>query len=214
MDTLIDNIDIFGRGFSNTLILFAWSAVFSLILGTIVAGMRVSPVPIMRAVATIYVNTIRNTPLTLVMLFFALGYPQLGLPKLDYLPLAVIALTLYTATYVAETLRSGINTVPLGQAEAARAIGLTFGQSLSQVILPQAMRAVVPPMFNVLIALLKNTTIAGAFSVLEAGAIRAFLSERGEPALIVLLWVALVFVILVLLLSLVQRYFEKKWRNA
>ncbi|RKW71584.1 amino acid ABC transporter permease [Galactobacter caseinivorans] len=214
MDTLIDNIDIFVKGFSNTLILFAWSAVFSLILGTIVAGMRVSPVPIMRAVATIYVNTIRNTPLTLVMLFFALGYPQLGLPKLDYLPLAVIALTLYTATYVAETLRSGINTVPLGQAEAARAIGLTFGQSLSQVILPQAMRAVVPPMFNVLIALLKNTTIAGAFSVLEAGAIRAFLSERGEPALIVLLWVALVFVILVLLLSLVQRYFEKKWRNA
>lgn len=214
MDTLFDNLDVFATGFGNTLILFAWSAVFSLILGTIVAGMRVSPVPVMRAVATIYVNTIRNTPLTLVMLFFALGYPQLGLPKLDYLVLAIIALTLYTATYVAETLRSGINTVPLGQAEAARAIGLTFGQSLSQIILPQAMRAVVPPMFNVLIALLKNTTIAGAFSVMEAGAIRAFLSERGEPALVVLLLVALIFVILVMLLSLAQRYFEKKWRNA
>lgn len=214
MNTLLDNLDIFTKGFGNTLILFAWSAVGALILGTVVAAMRVSPVPIMRGVGTVYVNTVRNTPLTLVMMFFALGYPQLGLPKLDYIPLAIIALILYTATYVAETLRSGINTVPLGQAEAARAIGLTFGQSLSQIILPQAFRAVVPPLFNVLIALLKNTTIAAAFSVLEAGAIRAYLSERGEPALVVLLWVALVFVILVLILSAIQRSFEKKWRNA
>jgi len=214
VNTLLDNLDIFTKGFGNTLILFAWSAVGALILGTVVAAMRVSPVPIMRGVGTVYVNTVRNTPLTLVMMFFALGYPQLGLPKLDYIPLAIIALILYTATYVAETLRSGINTVPLGQAEAARAIGLTFGQSLSQIILPQAFRAVVPPLFNVLIALLKNTTIAAAFSVLEAGAIRAYLSERGEPALVVLLWVALVFVILVLILSAIQRSFEKKWRNA
>lgn len=214
MNTLLDNLDIFTKGFGNTLILFAWSAVLSLILGTVVAAMRVSPVPIMRAVGTVYVNTIRNTPLTLVMMFFALGYPQLGLPKLDYLTLAVVALTLYTATYVAETLRSGINTVPMGQAEAARAIGLTFGQSLGQIIMPQAFRAVVPPMFNVLIALLKNTTIAAGFSVLEAGAIRAYLSERGEPALVVLLWVAAIFVVLVMILSALQRYFENKWRVA
>jgi glutamate transport system permease protein len=211
---LSDNPDVFVKGFLTTLRLFAISALGALVLGSIVGAMRVSPVPIMRAVGTVYVNTVRNTPLTLILLFFALGYPKLGLPDLDYWLLATIGLTLYTATYVAETLRSGINTVPMGQAEAARAIGLTFGQSLSQIILPQAFRAVIPPMFSVLIALLKNTTVAAGFGVAEAGAIRAFLSERGEPALPVLIWVALIFVVLVLVLSVIQRYFENKWKVA
>jgi glutamate transport system permease protein len=136
------------------------------------------------------------------------------LPPIDFMTAAIIGLSLYTATYIAETLRSGINTVPLGQAEAARAIGLTFGQTLSLVVLPQAFRSVIPPLFSVLIALLKNTTVAAGFSVAEAGAIRANLSERGEPALVGLLWVALVFIILVAGLSMLQRYFENKWRVA
>jgi len=207
-------MDLFVTGFKNTLILFFFSAIAALILGTIVGAMRVSPIPAARATGTLYVNVIRNTPLTLVLFFFALGYPKLGLPPIDFITAAIIGLSLYTATYIAETLRSGINTVPLGQAEAARAIGLTFGQTLSLVVLPQAFRSVIPPLFSVLIALLKNTTVAAGFSVAEAGAIRANLSERGEPALVGLLWVALVFIILVAGLSLLQRYFENKWRVA
>lgn len=207
-------MDLFVTGFKNTLILFFFSAIAALILGTIVGAMRVSPVPAARATGTLYVNIIRNTPLTLVLFFFALGYPKLGLPPIDFITAAIIGLSLYTATYIAETLRSGINTVPLGQAEAARAIGLTFGQTLSLVVLPQAFRSVIPPLFSVLIALLKNTTVAAGFSVAEAGAIRANLSERGEPALVGLLWVALVFIVLVAGLSLLQRYFENKWRVA
>jgi len=214
MDTLLDNLDIFVTGFKNTLLLFAVSAVFALVLGTIIGAMRVSPVPVMRAFGTIYVNFVRNTPLTLIMFFFAFGYPKLGLPSIGYLNLATIALSLYTATYVAEALRSGINTVPVGQAEAARAIGLTFGQSMSLVVLPQAFRAVVPPMMNVFIALLKNTTVAAGFSVAEAGTIRANLSERGEPAIIVLLWVAAIFVALVAILSFAQRRLENHWKVA
>ncbi|WP_426298796.1 amino acid ABC transporter permease [Arthrobacter sp. R-11] len=214
MSTLFDNMDLFVTGFKNTLILFFFSAIAALILGTIVGAMRVSPIPAARATGTLYVNVIRNTPLTLVLFFFALGYPKLGLPPIDFITAAIIGLSLYTATYIAETLRSGINTVPLGQAEAARAIGLTFGQTLSLVVLPQAFRSVIPPLFSVLIALLKNTTVAAGFSVAEAGAIRANLSERGEPALVGLLWVALVFIILVAGLSLLQRYFENKWRVA
>ncbi|WP_115787956.1 amino acid ABC transporter permease [Arthrobacter silvisoli] len=214
MSTLLDNMDLFVTGFKNTLILFFFSAIAALILGTIVGAMRVSPVPAARATGTLYVNVVRNTPLTLVLFFFALGYPKLGLPPIDFITAAIIGLSLYTATYIAETLRSGINTVPLGQAEAARAIGLTFGQTLTLVVLPQAFRSVIPPLFSVLIALLKNTTVAAGFSVAEAGAIRANLSERGEPALVGLLWVALVFIVLVAGLSLLQRYFENKWRVA
>lgn len=215
MNTLLDNLDLFTTGFANTGILFLFSAVFALVLGTIVAGMRVSPVPIMRAVGTVYVNSVRNTPLTLILAFFALGYPKLDLPAIDFRTAAIVGLSLYTATYVAEAIRSGINTVPVGQAEAARAIGLQFGQTLSLVVLPQAFRSVIPPLFSVFIALLKNTTVAAGFSVAEAGAIRANLSERGEPQLVGLLWVAAIFVVLVIgVLSMLQRYFEKKWKVA
>ena len=212
MDTLINNIDLFISGFRNTLILFFFSAIFALVIGTAVGAMRVSPVPVMRGVGTVYVNLIRNTPLTLLMFFFAFGYPKLDLGNLSYTTLAIIALSIYTATYVAEVLRSGFNTVPLGQAEAARAIGLPFGPTMSLVILPQAFRAVIPPMMSVFIALLKNTTVAAGFSVAEAGTIRANLSERGEPAIVVLLWVALIFVLLVGLLSWLQRYLERRWK--
>lgn len=214
MGVIFDHLPIWGEAITNTLILFFGGAVIALVLGTIVGAARVSPVPIARAVGTLYVNTIRNTPLTLVFFFFAFGYPQLGLPKLDFTLLGVVALGIYTATYVAEVLRSGIGTVPVGQAEAARAIGLPFGQVMTLVVLPQAFRSVVPPMMSVFIALLKNTTVAAGFSVAELGRIRAVMSEQGENALEVLLWVAAIFVALVLLLSWVQRSLENRWRVA
>ncbi|WDG19198.1 amino acid ABC transporter permease [Microbacterium sp. Clip185] len=214
MNVIVDNLDIWGIALRNTLLLFFAGAAIALVLGTLVGAMRVSPVPIARAVGTVYVNIVRNTPLTVIFFFFAFGYPALDLPNPGYTVLAIWALGIYTATYVAEVLRSGINTVPVGQAEAARALGLTFGQVMTLVIMPQAFRSVVPPMMSVLIALLKNTTIAAGFSVAELGVIRANLSERGENALVVLLWVAAIFVVMVLVLSLVQRRLENRWRVA
>lgn len=217
MDALFGNLDLWGTGLKNTLILFFAGGAIALVIGIIVGAMRVSPVPIARAVGTLYVNIIRNTPLTLVFFFFVLGYAKLGLPNLSFIMLAILALGVYTATYVAEVLRAGINTVPVGQAEAARAIGLPFGQTMTLVVLPQAFRSVVPPMMSVFIALLKNTTIAAGFSVLELAAVRANVSEsetRPGTSMEVLLWTAAIFVVLVLLLSLAQNRLEKKWRIA
>ncbi len=214
MGVITDNLDVWGVALRNTLLLFFAGGAIALVLGTLIGAMRVSPIPVARAFGTLYVNIIRNTPLTLVFFFFAFGYPALRLPSPGFTVLAIWALGVYTATYVAEVIRAGINTVPVGQAEAARAIGLTFGQVMTLVVMPQAFRSVVPPMMSVFIALLKNTTVAAGFSVAELGVIRANLSERGENALTVLLWVALVFVVLVLLLSWLQRYLENKWRIA
>src|SRR5690606_13999718 len=123
---------------------------------------------------------------------------------LDNLTLGILAIGIYTATYVAEVLRAGINTVSVGQAEAARAIGLPFGKVMTLVVLPQAFRSVVPPMMSVFIALLKNTTVAAGFSIFELAAVRATVSEsplRPGTAMEVLLWVALIFVVLVLLMA-------------
>ncbi|WP_410642964.1 amino acid ABC transporter permease [Amycolatopsis sp. lyj-346] len=214
MDVLLNNLDLFGPFFLTTIELFLLSAVGSLVWGTILAMLRVSPVPVFRAVGTTYVTIARNTPLTLVFAFFVFAYPLLDIVKMDYFPAAVVALTVYTSAFICEVVRSGINTVPVGQAEAGRALGLTFAQILGQVVLPQALRSVVPPLISTLIALLKNTTIAAGFSVAEAGAIRSYLSERGENQLIGLLWVALGFIILVAVLSFAQRSLEKRWSVA
>ncbi|WP_410588592.1 amino acid ABC transporter permease [Amycolatopsis sp. lyj-23] len=214
MDVLLNNLDLFGPFFLRTIELFVLSAVGSLVWGTVLAMLRVSPVPVFRAVGTAYVTIARNTPLTLVFAFFVFAYPLLDIVKLDYFPAAVTALIVYTSAFICEVVRSGINTVPVGQAEAGRALGLTFGQILGQIVLPQALRSVVPPLISTLIALLKNTTIAAGFSVAEAGAIRSYLSERGENQLVGLLWVALGFIILVAVLSFVQRSLEKRWSVA
>lgn len=214
MSVLTNNLDLFLRAFGETLQLFAISAVLSLVLGTFLAALRVSPVPVFRGIGTLYVTVLRNTPLTLVFVFFVFAYPLLEIVKIDPYTAAVVALSLYTAAFVCEVVRSGINTVPVGQAEASRALGLTFVQMLGNVVLPQALRSVVPPMTSTMIALLKNTTVASGFAVFQAGTIRDALSEQGENVLYGLLWVAIGFVILVMPLTYAQQVFEKRWRVA
>ena len=217
MDVIFGNLDLWGEALGNTLLVFFCGGAIALVLGIVIGAMRVSPVPIARGVGTLYVNIIRNTPLTLIFFFFVFGWAPLGLPHIGNTNLGIIAIGIYTATYVAETLRAGINTVPVGQAEAARAIGLPFGQVMTLVVLPQAFRSVVPPMMSVFIALLKNTTVAAGFSVAELAALRATICDShtrpGNP-MEVLLWVAIVFVVLVFILSVVQRRLENRWRVA
>lgn len=213
MGVITDNWDLWVDATVGTLTIFFWGLIIALVLGFIVGAMRVSPVPIARAVGSGYVNLVRNTPLTLMFFIFAFAVPPVfGIQ--DFMLLGILAIGLYTATYVAETLRSGINTVPVGQAEAARAIGMNFGQVMRFIVLPQAARSVVPPMMSVIIAFLKNTTVAAGFSILNLGSIRPYLSERGENAMVVLLWVAVIFVVMVFILSFIQRALEKKWRIA
>lgn len=217
MDAIVGNLDLWREGIVLTLMLFFFGGLIALALGTIVGAMRVSPVPIARGVGWVYVNLVRNTPLTLVFFFFVFGYSALALPTLPNVVLGILAIGTYTATYVAETLRAGVNTVAVGQAEAARAIGLPFGQVMTLIVLPQAFRSVVPPMMSVLIALLKNTTVAAGFSIAVLPALRATISNShtrtGSP-MEVLLWSAAFFVAVVMLLTWLQRTLEKRWRIA
>ena len=203
-----DNSDLFVSFFATTVKLFVIGAAGALALGTVLAAMRVSPVPAMRAAGTGYVQTVRNTPLTLVLVFLGFAAPKLGIP-IDYFPAACLGLALYTAAFVCEAVRSGINTVPPGQAEAGRAIGLTFTGVLGQIVLPQALRASVPPLVSVLVALLKNTTVATAVNVAQAGSLPDNLSERGANQLFVNTWIALIFLALVAPLAFAQHRAEQ-----
>lgn len=210
MDAIIENLPLFLEGFGNTLALLALAGLGALVIGIVIAAMRISPVASFRAFATVYTELVRNTPLTLILFFCAFLLPYLQFSP-GYFPLALIGLTVYTSPFVAEALRSGINGVPVGQAEAARSIGLTFGQSLSLVIMPQAIRMVIPPLINVFIALTKNTSVAGAFFVFELfGAAKQITNTNGDAVLAILLAVAAFYLVITIPLGLIAGKIEQK----
>lgn len=215
MDPVLNNLDLYYNGFLRTLGIFAWGILGSVLIGTVIAGCRVSPIGSLRGFGTAWVNTFRNTPLTLVLFFVAFGLPEVGI-GMSYYWFLILALWLYTSAFVCEAIRSGINSVPAGQAEAARAIGLTFLQSLTLIVLPQAFRATVPPLGSVLIAMCKNSAIAGLFGV--AGDLMnvgdSLIVGRGEPALPVLIGVAIGYLLITLPAGALLSYVERKWAVA
>ncbi|OBF97164.1 glutamate ABC transporter permease [Mycobacterium sp. 852002-51152_SCH6134967] len=197
------------EAFWTTIQLTVYSGIGALVLGTVLAAMRLAPVPVLRWLGTSYVNVVRNTPLTLIILFCSFGLAgTMGITLVDpnsptsiedsNFRLAVLGLALYTAAFVCETVRSGVNTVPLGQAEAARSLGLTFGQNLRLILMPQAFRAVIIPLGSVLIALTKNTTIASAIGVAEAALLMKEMIENTAAILTIGTIFAAGFVVLTL----------------
>ena len=164
MDVVLDNLDVFWRGMRTTASLTVLSFAVALVLGVVVAACRVSPIPPLRAAGALYVESVRNTPLTVLMILFFFGLTKVGIQFAGFTT-AVIVLGGYTGAFVAEMVRSGINAVSRGQAEAARALGLTFPQSLRLVVLPQALRTVVAPLGGLFVALVKNSSIASIIAV-------------------------------------------------
>ena len=216
MDAVTSDFDLVLKAFWLTLQLFVLSGLVSLALGTLLGAMRVGPVSVLRTGAQLYVTVVRNTPLLLVFIFVFIAAPTLGwFIGTPFLVKGVVALSLYTSAFVCEAVRSGINSVPLGQAEASRAIGMTFAQSMREVVLPQAFRAVVPPLASVLIALAKNTSVAAAFGLLEATARMDYFTNRNADERVqIFLVFALGYIIIVEVVSAGATTLERRWRVA
>jgi len=210
MDAVIDFLPVLLRGFGTTLLLLLIAGVGAFVVGLIIAAMRISPVASLRAFATVYTEVLRNTPLTLVLFFCAFVLPYLGV-RTEYFILACIGLTAYTSPFIAEAIRSGVNGVAIGQAEAARSLGLDFGQTLRIIVLPQAVRMVIPPLINVYIALTKNTSVAGGFFVAElflSG--RDIINSRGDAVFAILFSVAFLYLIITIPLGRIAAVVERK----
>jgi glutamate transport system permease protein len=227
VSTVIDNWNLVVWAFVHTIALFLISGVLSLLIGTLLAAMRVGPIAVLRRAVSLYVTIIRNTPLLVVFIFFRVAGPRIGiqfnfvdivwgdLRMNNYFAAAIVSLTVYTSTFVCEAVRSGVNAVPLGQAEAARAIGLPFTGTMREVILPQAFRASVPPLASVQIALLKNTTIAGIFGVAEAFfRMRGFTNDFPGDRIGIFITFSLIFVALVEIVSFASHRLERRWSAA
>jgi glutamate transport system permease protein len=167
------------------------------VVGTLVAAWRVGPVAPLRLVGTLWVDVFRNTPLAVLFVLFFFGFTKVGVSYSRFTS-AVIVLAVYTSAFVAETVRSGINAVSRGQAEAARAIGLTFPQTLGLVVLPQALRTVVAPLGNVFIALTKNSSIASVIAVAEITRVADNLNTETAQPIPVFLGAAAAYLLLTL----------------
>lgn len=229
MDVLTGNADQFVRGLYVTFQICLLAGIGALVIGATLAAMRISPVPPLRWLGTAYVTVLRNTPLTIVFFFAAFGLPELGssagflkIPVLDSLftqlgqdlpfyRFAIVALTVYTAAFVCEALRAGVNAVQPGQAEAARSLGLTFLQNLRLVVLPQAGQASVVPLGSVLIAMIKNSALAGVFGVsTDLFGLGDSLIAGGEAAIPVLTGVAAGYLLLTVPLGLFLDRIERR----
>lgn len=211
MEPVIDNLDLYWSGFLTSLEFIVYSLVGSMLLGTLIAAFRVSPIPALRGFGSAYVTLVRNCPLTIVLFFMGFGLPELGI-NYSFFAFGVTGLVIYTAAFVCEALRSGINAVDAGQAEAARAIGLTFSQTMREVVLPQAFRSAVPPLGSVQIAMFKNSAVAGAFGIggdlFSVG--KNLTSAQGLPYIPVLTGVAIGYLVITLSAGAALALIERK----
>ena len=225
MDDVLSNFDLVLKAFLVTIELFLMSGILSLLLGTLLVAMRVGPVPVLSRAAALYVVLVRNTPLLVMFIVVTVALPNIGwgIPGFSiggydvsgYFVRGTIALTVYTSAFVCEALRAGINAVPLGQAEAARSVGMDFGQVMRNVVLPQAFRASLPPLTSVQIALAKNTSVAFVFGIFEATArMRFFINNNVSDRIPIFLTFAVGYVIIVELVSLGANRLERRVRVA
>jgi glutamate transport system permease protein len=227
VEAVFDNFDAYLKAFGYTFALFLVSGALSMILGTFLVAMRVGPVAVLRAAGSTYVTLVRNTPLVIVFAFFSFAAPTLDI-KFNWLDVhigqfdftaffgaAVVSLALYTSAFVCEGLRAGVNAVDIGQAEAARAIGLPFGGVMTQVVLPQAFRAALPPLASVQIALIKNTSVAAVFGLAEAvSQMRSLTNDFSSQRNGIFISFAIGYIVIVEVFSFLSSRLERRWRVA
>lgn len=210
MDVLIDNRGVLLDAFSVTARLFLFSALLALVLGTVLATLRVCPVPVARFAGTSYISVVRNTPLLLVFILVTAITPVLGFHP-SFFILAIVSLTTYTSAFICEAIRSGINAVEPGQAEAARSLGLTFRQNLTVVVLPQAARTTIQPVASVLIALVRNTAVASTFGVLDLSFELAQLLHNEPGSLyVIFLGIAACYMSIVAVVATIAKILERR----
>ncbi|MFC9774878.1 amino acid ABC transporter permease [Paenibacillus chitinolyticus] len=213
LSIIAENWDRYIEGFGNTVMVSLLSLVLSFLLGTLVAVLRISPFKALRAISGVYVEFVRNIPLLLIIFFFYYGSSEFGL-SLDGFTAGTIGLTIYTSAFIAEAIRAGILAVPAGQAEAARSSGLSYGQTMIHVVLPQAIKIVIPPLGNQFLNLIKNSSILGVIAGMDLMYFGDLINSDTLDTFNVYIGVALFYLMLTIPLSLLVQYLERRMARA
>lgn len=198
------------EGFVVTLEVAFLSIFFSFLIGIIIGVLRYSRIPFLSPVLAVGVETIRNLPLLLIIFFTYFALPEVGL-KLDKFYAAILALVIFESAMLSEIVRSGLNSIEKGQIEAARSSGLTYTQTLWHIVLPQALRRMVPPIVGQFISLLKDTSLAVVIALPELMNHAQIINGQNVNYVIpIFLLVAVMYFIVNYSLSLISRRLEHK----
>lgn len=213
INVLFNHWDRFIEGFGNTIWISLMALVGSLVLGTIAAIMRISPIRMLNIVGTAYVEFIRNIPLLIVVFFFYLGLPSLGIPLGGFIS-GTLGLTVYTSSFIAEAIRAGIQAVPAGQSEAARSSGLSYLQNMRHIVLPEAIKIVLPAIGNQLINLVKNSSILSVVAGLDLMYYADLINSDTFLPITVYIIVSLFYLVLTVPLSFAVHYLERRFARS
>lgn len=209
LTVLTEHWGMYVEGFGNTVKASVLALIGSFLLGTVLAVFRIAPYRVLNWAGTAYVEFVRNIPLILVVFVFFVGLPAIGV-RLDPFTSGTLGLTVYTAAFIAETIRAGILSVPKGQMEAARSSGLTYIQAMVHIILPQAIKIVIPPIGNQFINLVKNSSILGVIAGLDLMYFGDIISTQTFITFDVYIFVGLFYLVLTVPLSLMVGYLERR----
>lgn len=212
LDALITSFPVFVQGLRITLALTALTIVFSVILGLIILGLKVSRFRVLNWVANFYLAVVRGMPL--IALLFVIYFGIVSIVKVNAFTAATIGLTIHTSAYMAEIFRSGLSSVPPGQKEAARSLGMSRVQTLRKVISPQALRVIVPALANQAILSLKDSSVAAFITVDELFLTAQRLSAATFQPLTYYTIVSIYYLVIVGIMTLiaqrVERYYGKR----
>ncbi|MFD1125597.1 amino acid ABC transporter permease [Lentilactobacillus raoultii] len=196
-------------GLGQTLLCSIIALIFALIIGSAFAIMETMPNKAARVIARVYIEVFRNIPLLVITMFFYVVIPMYVV-KISGFASGTIGLTLYSSAFIAETVRSGIQSVDPGQMEGARANGLSYWQSMRYIILPQAFRYVIPPLGNQFINLVKNSSVLAFVAGFDLMYQANVIASDSLQSMSTYLCVGLLYLVLTLPLSYYMRYLEKK----
>ncbi|MCM3494270.1 MULTISPECIES: amino acid ABC transporter permease [Paenibacillus] len=210
---LIDYWDDFMAGLGRTVLASLLGLIGSLVLGTLIAILRIAPFRILNVVGTVYVEFIRNIPLLVTVFFFFLGVPALGI-AMEPFTAGTLGLIVYTAAFVAESIRAGIQAVPSGQSEAARSSGLSYIQTMRYIILPQAVKIVLPAIGNQMINLVKNSSVLAVIAGLDLMYYADIINLKTFKGIPVYTLVALFYLLLTIPLSQAVHYMERRFAKS
>ena len=197
------------RGFEHTILASVIALIGSFVIGTLIAVFRIAPVALLNWVGTAYVEFIRNIPLMLITLIFFIGFPALGITFSGFTA-GTIALSVYTAAFIAESIRAGIQSIHQGQMEAARSSGMTYMQAMWHIILPQAIKVVIPPLGNQFINLVKNSSVLGMVAGLDLMYFGDIIASDTFVTFDVYIFVGAFYLLLTIPLSLGVHYLERR----
>ncbi|MBD0379427.1 amino acid ABC transporter permease [Paenibacillus sedimenti] len=204
-----DYFNLYMKGFGNTILSSVIALIGSFVLGTVIAVFRITSVKPLNWIGTAYVEFIRNIPLLLVVFVFFYGLPSVGITMSGFV-CGTVGLTVYTASFIAEAIRAGIMSVPKGQSEAAQASGLTYIQTMWHVVLPQAVKIVIPPLSNQFINLVKNSSVLGVFAGFDLMYFGDQVASETYVTFDTYIFVALLYLVLTLPLSYAALRLERK----